>query len=706
MNLTLLWGIRLGILLILLTPLIYSTGTVFPLVVAKAVWSRSLIEIIFAMWVVLSMRSPEYRPPRSWLVVIFALFVLTGLLAAFFGVSFQRSFWGNFERMQGVFDLAHWGLLLFVLISTVRGMAQWRLLLNAMVAVGLVMGLLGLAQRLGVTVPPFEFVKEQPRLDITLGNPTYVGGYMVTVCLVALGLLVDSLRATSAPVVSEARARRGQRSLAERRKDAGRLRALRVFWIATAVLAVWVLNETGSRGAAAGLVAGLAVTGLLYGAWGGNRPFRAAIAAIALVVVVAASVLLVFRESAPLQSLGNISPVLERTFIDVVDTSAAERSVGARIALEAFAARPVTGWGGENFTVAFHRYTRPNDFISPVRPFDRAHSKPLDVLATTGVVGIVAYFAFWCWLAWLVMSRVRSATDSKLLWLFGAGALAAYFAGTLVLFDTAATFSQFILLAAGAGSTEPAVEAAASLGLRGDPLLPAGAGPVPSERPSEPQSRERGRRARRKRGGTQQPARGLRHLVDEYAIPLTVAAVLIASLFALNYRPLRAAQLFILSGTPDKIARDYRYFPPLATYGQTALFDALTHQYPTIPGDQRLPTVQLVRAESETPLRAEPESMAVHLALAKFYRTAANDFPELLALARVETDEALRLGPHTHQAHETAVEQALAERDLEAAQAAVAVWKREHSTMSLDQVNRWDGVVDRLAEELSGESGG
>ena len=706
MNLALLWGIRVGALLILLTPLIYSTSTVFPLVVAKAIWSRSLIEIIFAMWVVLSVRCPEYRPPRSWLVVIFALLVLAGLLAAFFGVSFQKSFWGNFERMKGVLDLAHWGVLLFVLISTVRGMTQWRLLLNAMVAVGLVVALLGLAQRLGVTVPLFQIVKEQPRLDITLGNPTYVGGYMVTVCLVALGLLVDSLRVRRAAPAAEARGRRGQRSLAGRRRDVGRLRALRIFWIVTAVLAAWVLNETGSRGAAIGLVAGLAVTGLLYGVWGGNRPFRAAAAGIAIIVVVAASVLLVFRESAPLQALGNVSPVLERTFIDVVDTSAAERSVGARIALEAFAARPITGWGGENFTVPFQRYTRANDFVIPPRPFDRAHSKPLDVLATTGIVGFAAYFAFWCWLAWLVVSRVRTAGESKPLWLFGAGALAAYFVGTLVLFDTAATFSQFILLAAWAGSTEPAVQARASLGLRGDPLLPAGAGPMPPEAPSEEQPRERGRRARRKRGRIRQPVPALRGLVDEYAVPVAVAAVLITSLFTLNYRPFRAAQLFILSGTPDKIARDYRYFPPLATYGQTALFSALTDRYNTIPVDQRAPTVQLVMQEKEAPLKAEPESMGVHLTLARFYRTAASDFPELLALARAETDEALQLGPHTHEAHEAAVEQALAEKDLQAARAAVAVWKREHPRMGPDQLNRWDARVDRLAEELAGESSG
>ena len=211
MNLALLWGIRLGVLLMLLTPLIHWTDTLFPWVVPKAIWSRGLIEIIFALWVVLAVRRPEYRPSRSWLVAIFALFVVASLIAAFFGVSFQQSFWSNYERMQGIFDLVHWGVLLFVLVWTVRGPTQWRLLLNAMVAVGLVVGLLGIAQRFGASVPFFELMSTKDRLDITLGNPTYVGAYMTMISLVALGLLADSFCTREAAPSSEGRGGRGRR---------------------------------------------------------------------------------------------------------------------------------------------------------------------------------------------------------------------------------------------------------------------------------------------------------------------------------------------------------------------------------------------------------------------------------------------------------------------------------------------------------------
>ncbi|MBM3957395.1 MAG: hypothetical protein FJ313_05020, partial [Gemmatimonadetes bacterium] len=333
MNLVLLWGIRLGILLLLFTPLIHWRDTVFPWVVPKAIWSRSLIEAVFAMWVVLAIRRPEYRPRRSWLVLIFALLVLAALIAAFFGVSFQRSFWSNFERMQGVFDLLHWGVLLFVLIWTVRGVRQWRLILNGMVAMGFAVGLLGIAQRLGGSVPLFRLMGPQERLDITLGNPTYVGGYMVTVCMIALGLLADSLTSGATATWLE---RRGGRSRARgvgRPWNAGNAWPLRVYRAATAVLAVWVIGETGSRGALAALVGGIFFAGLLYAVWGRGARLRAAAAAVAAAIVVVVPLSLFARQSPALQALGGITPVFERTFGEAGEGAAAERSVGARMAL-------------------------------------------------------------------------------------------------------------------------------------------------------------------------------------------------------------------------------------------------------------------------------------------------------------------------------------------------------------------------------------
>ena len=74
-------GILGGIVLLLLTPLVVTPGTIFPFVVGKAIWSRSVIEVVFALWVLLAVTTPSYRPPRSWLLLLLA----AGLGGAFVG---------------------------------------------------------------------------------------------------------------------------------------------------------------------------------------------------------------------------------------------------------------------------------------------------------------------------------------------------------------------------------------------------------------------------------------------------------------------------------------------------------------------------------------------------------------------------------------------------------------------------------------------
>ena len=71
------------------------------------------------------------------------------LLAGLFGVSFIRSIWSTYERMQGIVDLAHWLAFAVVLVSTLRTAANWRTLLNVNLAVSLFLALLGAGKLIG-----------------------------------------------------------------------------------------------------------------------------------------------------------------------------------------------------------------------------------------------------------------------------------------------------------------------------------------------------------------------------------------------------------------------------------------------------------------------------------------------------------------------------------------------------------------------------
>ncbi|MDA1349207.1 MAG: hypothetical protein O3A47_10160 [Chloroflexi bacterium] len=132
--------VRTGIYLVLVMPLVVTRDTFFPFIVGKALYSRSLIEIVLGVWILLAVRNASYRPVRSWLLIAFAIYLGVSVLASFTGVSLQRSLWSTYERMQGVFDLAHWVAFTIVLTSVFRTSRDWLYLLNFNLLVSLVMG--------------------------------------------------------------------------------------------------------------------------------------------------------------------------------------------------------------------------------------------------------------------------------------------------------------------------------------------------------------------------------------------------------------------------------------------------------------------------------------------------------------------------------------------------------------------------------------
>ena len=141
--------------LLLLTPFVIFPDTVSPFSVGKALWSRSLIGIAFALWAVLALARPHYRPPRSWILLLLAGGLGISLLAAATGASPQRSLWSTYSRMQGVVDQAHWVALAVVLASLLRHGREWRALLGANLAAGAALACLAIARAADVDMSFF-----------------------------------------------------------------------------------------------------------------------------------------------------------------------------------------------------------------------------------------------------------------------------------------------------------------------------------------------------------------------------------------------------------------------------------------------------------------------------------------------------------------------------------------------------------------------
>ena len=446
------WGVLTGIALLLLTPFVVTPGTVFPFVVGKALWSRSIIEIVFALWAILALAKPDYRPPRSWLLLLLVAGFGVSLLAAGFGVSVQRSLWSTYERMQGVVDLAHWLAFAVVLVSMLRTGAGWRALLTLNLAASSAMACLVIARSLQIDVPFFSALPEPhlPRLSGSFGNPTYLSAYLLPNLVVALGFAVRAwLPAPAAPVAPEPRPKSRRR-----RKPASATRSDRsgspwlggLLWAVVAALHLWGLGLAGSVGGFAGLFAGLGVLALGYAflAHGYGR----GIAVAAVVVLGVAAILLVIRFVDPdrIES----KALANRSARYVVNLHVQRPSVQSRLAawetgLKGFAARPVLGWGPGNFGTVFGRFA--SGYATTAEPHDQAHGKLVEVAATTGAAGLAVYLALWSSTFIVVLRAARTMNArERALPLFAGAALAGGWVQSQFLFDTVTNSLQTIVL--------------------------------------------------------------------------------------------------------------------------------------------------------------------------------------------------------------------------------------------------------------------
>ncbi|MCH8185849.1 MAG: O-antigen ligase family protein [Chloroflexi bacterium] len=641
---SLLFGIRTVVFLIVLMPLLVTTNTFFPFIVGKAIYARSLIEVAFGLWLVLAYAFPAYRPRRSWLVLGFAVYLIVAIVAGLTGVSFQRSLWSTYERMQGIFDLAHWFVLVLVVTSVYRTSIEWRTLLNFNLAVSVMMAILGVAQRYDLWGFGFYgFLENAPRLDITLGNSTFVGAYMLVNVLIAVGFLAQSLRPATRQPGPPARSRRRRR---RREAEAGISPIVwwQLFWTVAVGLDLWMLLLSGTRGAIIGLGAGLIAFAVGYALWGQAQEIRTAakylVVALALVVVLFASA----RNTSPFQAVCDSSVVVSRLCsINADDVSVKGRVASWSAGLRGFLSRPALGWGPENYIIASGRHFSSESGVAET--FDQAHNKLVEELTTKGLIGFLAYMSLWVLMATAVIRRVRVKdldAGEQLFLMFVGAAMAAYFVQNLFLFDTPATVLQFVILLGFAAHLEmtsdsPMVLPSWARRLVAIPFRPsASASGAPSSAAGGVAIAE------------SPPA------IAVGAVAMAVTALVATSVFLLNYRPFQAAREIVQiasiddwSGVAAQFDKSIDTFRPLANYPRFIFITTVAGNWGALTEDERVAAIKMAERVAEDAFDAEPELWRVYAALGALYQTASEDDPAYLERARLNVAKAVELAPET-----------------------------------------------------------
>ena len=389
-----------------------DTSLLFPYITGKNFLWRQLITVAALLWLALAFSNARYRPNLRNSVWLGVLGVLTAYgLAAIFGMDPFRSFWSNAERMDGWIGLAHLGLYVTVLIGLLDSRVLWHRFLHALLIAGTLVSCTGLAQGDNVI-----------RIFGTLGNPIYLGSVALLSIFICtyFASFKDRLLGT----------------------DHTRL-AIYGVW---ALFFLYILFETGTRGALLGLGIGAFVTAIMILITVNRSESRffwwGSIATVVLFLMVTTA--FVFRaqikDVPAVQALPVISRIAE---VSLDDDTTIHRLANWQMGLEGFQERPIFGWGQENYIHVFSQNYKPEILYDAEQWFDRTHNTLLDWLVFGGLVGFLSFFVLFA-LYVKTLWRPDTVGQNDTGWTalqrsILTGLLAAYIAQNLVAFDSLAS---------------------------------------------------------------------------------------------------------------------------------------------------------------------------------------------------------------------------------------------------------------------------
>ncbi len=399
-------------------PLVIFSQYISPFHFGKIVLFRSLVEIMLALYIILILQKPEYRPRRDLFFWAFLGFALAFTVATVASINTYVSFWGTLERMGGLYSFWHYFAFYVIASSVLRTKEEWITFLKITIFTGVLSAFYGFGQRTNISF--FIGSGGRERIFGTIGNAALFAGYEILNVFLALVLGLWSNK-----------------------------RIERNLLLASAAVMTIAVFLTAVRGSILGLSLGLLVFAGLYFYQTHSRQSKKAFLILGIVAILFVSFSFLFRNSELVQN----SRYLRR----VTDFSPSSYTVQTRFwawsaGLKGWkenAKTMLVGWGPENFNIPFSKYFNPKFFNGPgsETAFDRAHNMFVEVLVTMGLVGLIAYL-FLFWIVLRSLWRLLKKPESRLMAAGFIGMTVAYVIHNFFIFDTSANFLVFFSILA------------------------------------------------------------------------------------------------------------------------------------------------------------------------------------------------------------------------------------------------------------------
>jgi len=359
--------------------------------------------------------------PLAKAVLVFGVILF---ISALFGVDFYYSLFSGNERMEGVFGIWHF-IAFFLIIATTFKYLEIEKILKIQIGIGALYSFIAILAYSGIGKITAQLTGG--RLAGYTGNPSFFAVYLLFNAFLALYFYF-------------------RQYIFDKK--------LFNWWLLIFFGQSFLIFATLTRGSMIGYLISIVLIALgivfFKSDIQGKLDFLAPFKKIAIVFLIGILVLSVFTFVGKNTDFVKNDKILGRfSSISLSDPTAKSRLFSAGTAWKSFLQKPLLGWGPENYEAAYTTNFNPEvlKYLPEDFYFDRAHNKPMEILATTGIFGLLSYLSIFG-IALYLLNQLRKKKEWFLPSLALAGGLIGYFIQNIFIFDFHESYLMFFLLLA------------------------------------------------------------------------------------------------------------------------------------------------------------------------------------------------------------------------------------------------------------------
>jgi tetratricopeptide (TPR) repeat protein len=432
------------VIVALLTPFFVNAQTYFPFIIGKATVFRIIVGLMMVIWTLWMFGKQDSslkknKKSLSLLVKAVIVFGIIILVSALFGVNFNYSFFSGNERMEGVLGIWYF-IAFFLIIVTTFNYLEIEKILKIQLGIGVFYSIMAISAYSGIGKIAAQINGD--RLAGYTGNPSFFAVYLLFNVFLSLYFYFKGFESL--------RMKRNNSS----NKIVSLFNALfpcgdSLIWFLIFLGQSFLLFVTLTRGAMMGYLISIVFIALaiIFLSKDNILLFLKRLSIFFLILILGLSIFTFVGKNTDF--VKNNSILSRFSSISLTDPTAKSRIFSVGTAWQSFLKKPFFGWGQENYEAAYVQNFNPEvlKYLPEDFYFDRAHNKPMEVLATNGIFGFLSYLSIFG-IAFYFLNQLRKKKEWFLPSLALGGCLTGYFIQNVFLFDFHESYLMFFLVLA------------------------------------------------------------------------------------------------------------------------------------------------------------------------------------------------------------------------------------------------------------------